>query len=304
MNKDLSQYYRNRYRKRRNRAWIFAALIFIIMFISALFIGQKQGQKIFILFLGLVLALLFLYLSYRDLRIWKRVFKSGLDKSIKSILETSVDFYNKLDQDEKIYFEQRIAYFLESKQITGVNCEIDDRIKTYVAASAIMPIFSFPKFFYRNINEILIYPDSFDEQYNISNENERKRIAGMVGSGAMNRMMILSKRDLAKAFDDRIDADNVAIHEFVHLIDMTDGKVDGIPQTLLQKSFTLPWIAQMHREMKKIRRRRSDISTYALTNEGEFLAVVSEYFFDSPVKMKARHPDLYRSMQKMFNQNS
>jgi len=227
-----------------------------------------------------------------------------LDDKYLSLLKKHVQFYNRLNDVERAYFEQRINYFLSTKQITAVDCEIDEKINLFVAASAVMPVFSFPDFFYRNINEILIYPDSFDHDYNFSTDQERKRIAGMVGNGVMNRMMILSKRDLLKAFDDTIDAENLAIHEFVHLIDMADGDVDGIPKAIMDQQQTIPWISEVHREMKRIKRHQSDIDNYSLTNNAEFLAVVSEYFFDSPEKFKDRHPGLFTLMSSIFKYNN
>lgn len=47
----------------------------------------------------------------------------------------------------------------------------------------------------------------------------------------------------------------------------------------------------------------SDINPYALTSNAEFLAVVSEYFFDNPEKMKSRHPELYNDLVGIFKQN-
>ena len=40
----------------------------------------------------------------------------------------------------------------------------------------------------------------------------------------------------------------MAIHEFVHLIDKTDGSIDGIPEFLLSKQYILPWLELMRRK--------------------------------------------------------
>ena len=46
---------------------------------------------------------------------------------------------------------------------------------------------------------------------------------GMVGTGAMNRMMILAKPDLLSGFRNAADKRNVGLHEFAHLVDKSDG---------------------------------------------------------------------------------
>jgi len=55
--------------------------------------------------------------------------------------------------------------------------------------------------------------------------------------------------------------------------------------------------------MNKIKQNDSDINPYALTNEAEFLAVASEYFFDSPEKFERKHPALYAYMEQIFKQD-
>ncbi len=40
----------------------------------------------------------------------------------------------------------------------------------------------------------------------------------------------------------REERENTGIHEFVHLLDKEDGSVDGLPEALLAKQYTLPWL--------------------------------------------------------------
>jgi Mlc titration factor MtfA (ptsG expression regulator) len=54
--------------------------------------------------------------------------------------------------------------------------------------------------------------------------------------------------------------------------------------------------------MKKIMAGRSDINPYGATNEAEFFAVVSEYFFERPGLLKEKHPDLYNLLSAFFKQ--
>jgi Mlc titration factor MtfA (ptsG expression regulator) len=54
--------------------------------------------------------------------------------------------------------------------------------------------------------------------------------------------------------------------------------------------------------MHRIEKGHSDINPYALTNEAEFLAVASEYFFEKPDEFKTRHPELYGQLSNIFRQ--
>jgi len=54
--------------------------------------------------------------------------------------------------------------------------------------------------------------------------------------------------------------------------------------------------------MHRIQAGKSDIDPYALTNEAEFLAVASEYFFEKPEKFQHMHPELYKMLCRIFDQ--
>lgn len=300
----MDKLYLSKARQQLITGFLVSLLILILFILLAFVIPQNQNQVFFLLGLGILLVLIVFFSITRNARQWLKVLKKVFPDSYKSILEEHVGFYRDLNDKDRRYFEQRILFFLNRKQITAVDCDIDDQIRIFIAASAIMPIFSFPDFYYRNIREILVYPDSFDRDYNFSTREDKKRIAGMVGNGVMSKMMILSKKDLLRAFNDNIDADNLAIHEFVHLIDMADGIVDGIPKVLMEHQSVIPWVSEIHREMHRIRRHQSDIDAYSLSNDAEFLAVVSEYFFDTPEKFKERHPGLYSILAKIFKQKN
>ena len=108
-------------------------------------------------------------------------------------------------------------------------------------------------------------------------------------------------RRLVKAFDGQPHKENVGIHEFVHLLDKEDGIIDGIPRALITHKFAGPWLHEIKKEMGKIEKGNSDINPYALSSNAEFLAVVSEYFFDNPDKFKKRHAELYEFLATIYN---
>lgn len=220
----------------------------------------------------------------------------------QEMLEKKVVFYAQLNDSDKSLFEKRIQRFLVTKHIEGVETEIDDSIKLMVAASAVIPTFAFPEYNYPDVRTVLIYPNSFDENFRTKRYDGHKEfISGMVGDRAMNGTVILSKPDLVMAFDGLPHKENVGIHEFVHLLDKEDGSIDGVPKLLIDHAYIGPWLHEIKREMKKIEDGTSDINPYGLTNNAEFLAVVSEYFFDNPGKFRKRHPELYGFLSGFFN---
>jgi len=222
----------------------------------------------------------------------------------KQLLTQNINYYNKLSDTDKLYFEDKIEQFLHAVNIEGVGLEIDDTDRILVAASAVIPIFGFKDWSYRNVTNVLLYPDTFDKDFQYEgNEGEGRSILGMVGTGYMNGQMILSRNALVKGFSKNGGKENTGIHEFVHLLDKADGATDGIPEGFLQHEYTAPWVKMMHQEIHKIESGRSDIDVYATTNEAEFFAVVSEYFFEKPDQFQAKHPELYGMLSKVFGQD-
>ncbi len=216
------------------------------------------------------------------------------------LLKEKVAFYRQLDHSKKALFEKRMQRFLNRVKITGVRTNVEDMDRVLIAAGAIIPIFGFPDWEYINLDEILLYPDAFDHEF--KQKGYDRNILGLVGGGAYEDMMILSKVQLRAGFENEEGKENTAIHEFVHLIDKTDGAVDGVPESLLPAKYTLPWLNRIHETIKQIMENRSDINPYGTTNQAEFFAVVSEYFFKRPDLLQSKHPELFEMLVTIFKQ--
>jgi len=219
---------------------------------------------------------------------------------LREILKRDVQYYGMLSSARQEQFVKRMLHFLAKVKLTGVNTTVEDIDRIYIAASAIIPVFNFEDWEYFNLHEVLLYPDSFDHEYKQAGGG--RNILGMVGTGAMNHVMILSQHELRQAFINTTGKENTAIHEFVHLLDKTDGDIDGLPESLADKKYIVPWLRLMQHEISLINEGKSDINPYGGTNEAEFFAVVAEYFFERPALFEKKHPELYKVLEKIFKQ--
>ncbi len=220
----------------------------------------------------------------------------------RAILEQYVEYYRALSDEQKRLFESEIQIFLHETRVTGIQCEVDDTTLVLAAASAEIPVFSFPEWEYDNLGEILIYPNAFSKDFRT--EGEGRNVWGMVGTGLMEGVMILSQPALISGFKNDNDKQNVGIHEFAHLLDAADGEYDGVPRAFLHHQYIEPWLEAMHREIQRINTGESNMNPYAATAPVEFFAVATEYFFEHPEAMKQRKPELYELMCKIFNQDT
>jgi len=250
----------------------------------------------------LVIAILALLFSFVMRPHKRKIIAEPITDSFRVILLKDVVFYYSLDENKKKEFENRMMHFLATTRISGIKTTVEDTDKVYVAASAIIPIFGFPDWEYMNLNEVLLYPDSFNHEFKLA--GGERNILGMVGDGAYNNIMILSQHELRQAFINKTGKSNTAIHEFVHLVDKTDGSVDGVAEFFTNRQYVLPWLELMQKEIKKIVAGQSDINPYGATNQAEFLAVAAEYFFERPELMETKHPELYSILNQIFRRQS
>ena len=250
----------------------------------------------FIVVLGCIACIVAVVLSSRQ-----RSRKAhALPADVGGLLSANVDFYNKLDNAARQQFEARVRDFLDNVTVRGVDVTIEDRDKVLVAAGAIMLIFSFPDWKYNNIAEVLLYQGAFSRDFS-TNKGERN-VLGMVGEGAMHREMVLSLPSLRASFAASADGHNTALHEFAHLIDKADGAVDGVPEYLVSRPYLEPWLYLVRQTIEGMRvKGSSDIDMYAATNEAEFFAVITEYFFERPALLREHHPELYSMLLRMFH---
>lgn len=213
----------------------------------------------------------------------------------RDLLVQYVAFYNRLNPLDKSKFEKRVHIFLLNVQIVGVDTEVTHLDRILVASGAIIPIFGFDSWHYSNLEVVEIHPDKFP----IPNTDQYAN--GLVGWGKMEGKVKLSRKALVEGFYNNNDQKNVAIHEFVHVLDMQDGKIDGKMATIIQEIDLKPWLQIIHTKMTSIRTGNSSIRDYASTSNAEFLAVISEFFFENPDKLEREHPDLYHMLDHFYN---
>lgn len=221
-----------------------------------------------------------------------------MPENIRGLLNDYVRFYNQLNEKEKELFEKRIEQFLKTVKITGVNAEIEDLDLVLIAAGAIIPVFRIPDWQYINLHEVLVYPGLFNGDFD--QHGPERNVAGMVGTGAMQNVMILDKWLLRQGFINPHDASNTAIHEFAHLVDKMDGTVDGVPEIILERKYVPQWRKLMEDTIAHMKQYGSDINMYGTTNTAEFFAVISEYFFEQPAILKNNHPELYQMLVRIY----
>jgi Mlc titration factor MtfA (ptsG expression regulator) len=248
----------------------------------------------------LVLAPLGYWLLRRRCLRRKAVARRPFPVEWQAVLERRVRFYCALDDAKKQRFRQMVSVFLDEVRVTGVKTLVDDEIRVLVAAGAIIPVFGFEDWEYHRLGEVLVYPGAFDREYQTDQQAEAN-ILGLTGLGHLRGVVILSKPSLLAGFADTPGPENVGVHEFAHLVEQEE--IDGGLPPEVPPEVVRQWVGYVARELSHPSNQSAGISDYAYTNEHEFFAVLSEYFFGSPEALRAKAPALYDLLRKLFHQD-
>tara|TARA_B100000508_G_scaffold132802_1_gene122088 strand:+ start:46462 stop:47265 length:804 start_codon:yes stop_codon:yes gene_type:complete len=214
----------------------------------------------------------------------------------RKILMDKVDFYGRLTSQEKEEFERKVHVFLLNVRIRGIQTDVSHEDKILIAAGAVIPVFRFSSWNYAGLKEVQLYPDKFQ----IPESDQMAH--GLVGWGAMEGIVMLSKKAVHHGFHDNTDNKNVVIHEFIHILDKQDGKIDGVMGNAMNDVDLMPWLHIINIKMNEIDFGTSTIRDYGAANRAEFLAVVSEFFFENPERLKSEHPGLYNALDSFYGE--
>ncbi len=280
--------------KARFTAWLL--IFFVLLFAVPPLMASEMKQTAKVLGIIVILAISAALWIWRiqTVRRMQRKARVALNLNDRFWLNQHISFYKRLSARDKIIFEDRIGLFLAEIIITEVGKVAPQKSTClYVASSAVITFWGLPYWNYGELSEVLVYPDNFNEDSAVDHKGV---IAGKVHHGGlMDNTMVLSLPSLMKGFL-LLDASNVGIHEFAHMLDKADETVDGIP-AFMKGEERLIWAALVARELKR-KVKQSKFNTYGLTSEEEFFAVLMEAYRENPRRVEKRYPELYAILEE------
>jgi Mlc titration factor MtfA (ptsG expression regulator) len=210
-------------------------------------------------------------------------------------LKKSHRHYQRLPPELRMTFDQAAQTFVAEKRITGIEMKVTETLKILVAASAVTLSFRWPGYKWHQLVEVLLYPDNFDEDYSFGGTE----MAGMVDHWGT---VILSVPALRYSFKNAEDSYHVGFHEFAHVLDLEGSRTDGIPPGL-NAAQSHRWVEIQRTEMERLRLDRSILNPHGMISEVEFFAVSVQTFFQTPLAIRAHHPELYAFLRGYFDQD-
>ena len=213
-----------------------------------------------------------------------------------------------LDEAGRTRLRERALRILADKTFTGAGgAEVDDYMRTAIAAFAALPVLELGHEAYGGWQEIVVYPGEFIHDGHETDEAGVVHHIRHVRSGeAMDGgPLVLSWDDVAASGGG--EGYNVVIHEFAHKLDMRNGSVDGLPP-LHSGMRVEDWSAAFTAAYDDFCRRvdageATEIDPYAAESPAEFFAVLTEYFFEWPRALSNLYPAVYAQMRQYYRQD-
>ena len=222
----------------------------------------------------------------------------------------TLPFLERLNGEEKSRLRTLAEAFLAEKEFTSAGgLELTDAMCVSIAAQGCLPIFNIGLESYRGWIGIIVYPDEFVIPRSIEDESGVVHEYDDVASGEAweGGPLLISWHDAQMAGEGY----NVVIHEFAHKLDMLTGEVNGVPpmppglsrmtweETLLAayESFCALVDAAEAGDEETL------LDPYAAESPGEFFAVMSESFFETPDMLRKEYPALYELFSRFYRQD-
>lgn len=210
------------------------------------------------------------------------------------ILRQKFQFYQKLTDKEKVYFHHRVACFIEKYQfIPREGFVVTLEVETLIAATYVMLTFGIRRYLVDSFDKIIIYPEAYlstqSEEYYKGEFNPRMKA------------VVFSWLDFVEGYEIDNDNLNLGIHEFSHVIHHHSMTSNDASSLTFKKYY-----AQLSKEVNYPPNRQMLVDSdyfriYAYTNQYEFISVIIEHYFETPLEFNSKFPQLYLNVSRMLN---
>jgi Mlc titration factor MtfA (ptsG expression regulator) len=158
---------------------------------------------------------------------------------------------------------------------------------------------------YPDLQAVVVYPSSYrvrgqrhDGYVTIEGDEVR------LGESWSQGLVVLSWDAVMGGSAGLTNGHDVVLHEFAHQLDAEDGAMDGTPELDNLERYSV-WSKVAGAEYAALlddleRHRKPTIDAYGATNAPEFFAVIVEQFFEKPMALERRHPNLYAELSRFF----
>ena len=212
----------------------------------------------------------------------------------RPIVEQRLPFTRSLAPDEYARFLVVLNVFAHDKEWVGARgLVITDEMKVVISGAAARLARNLELDIYDQLRTVVVYPSHFQKP---GDDDEV-----FFGQAFRWGQVVLSWDAVRGGLANPGDGHDTALHEFAHMLDAASGGFDGTP-ALHDRHDYAAWAQAFSKHFFELREKpqKNVLRAYGATNEAEFFAVATETFFEKPLQLKRRAPDLYAQLQHYY----
>ena len=215
---------------------------------------------------------------------------------------------DRLTEEERSRLRRLAILFVYKKSFSGAHgLVVTEEMALVIALQACLPILNLGIEWYSGWVEIIVYPGGFAPKRTVTDEfGVVHHVNDAISGEAWQRGPVVLSWD-ATANAGALDGENLVIHEFAHKLDMLTGAANGFPPIHADmdvaewtNTFTLAFEDFQANTVAGI---DTGIDRYGASSPAEFIAVLSEEFFERPQVIHARYPQVYDLLRKFYRQD-
>lgn len=210
-----------------------------------------------------------------------------------AILQQTFPFYNRLTQKQQLFFNHRVIIFLEHYRIHGRDITVTKEMALTISGTYVMLTFGFREFLSKSFQNIIVYPSAYPSS--VSDDFHKGEF------NPATKSVVFSWEDFILGHEIENDNLNLGIHEFTHVLHFDSKRFQNANARLFKKHFNQILALLTQEDYRQKVEDAALFRAYSKTNEFEFLAVLVEHFFESPVNLKTQLPDLYFAVERLLN---
>lgn len=227
-----------------------------------------------------------------------------------ALLRVNVRHYALLREADQARLRDDLRVLIAEKNWEGARgLAVTDKVKVTVAAQAALLLLGLTHDYFADVETVIVYPASYVATERtwgpggVLNETPTPRM----GETSHRGPVIVSWADALAAGRGHAGGRSVVLHEFAHRLDLRDGAVDGVPPLGDARQYD-EWSQVMSSEFQTLladmqEGRPTLLDAYGATNAGEFFAVATECFFETPHPLEQMHPRLYGVLRDFYRQD-
>ncbi len=234
-----------------------------------------------------------------------RALREPFPDSWRTYLSENLGWWSRLGESDRSRLEDLIRIFLAEKTFEGTrDFAPTEQMRLAIAAQACLLILGLDYDYYEDVSSIIVSPT-------VVRHHGQRHLDGNVmssdnpllsGQAMLHGPVLIVWDRLSDEARYPERGHNVVFHEFAHKLDMRNGMSDGVPPMSAElKSRWEPIILSI---LQRLRDETSTgLDTYGGTNPTELLAVATEAFFDTPLRLERDEPDLYALLRDFYHQD-